>query len=651
MMKTLPFTFLFALISSFGFAQDRKQIDRLKLKLTVSKQDTNQVKILNVLCNGYRSLKPDSGFFYGQRALTLARQINYPRGEANALYLLGFTNEVIGNYPKALELHLKSLQIAENNDLKLFKGKTLQRIGVMYRESDNFPEAMEYLRESKKIFDSIHDTPMSVSSQNMIGNTFYLNGQLDSALTTCLLAYDNMNRFNVRWIRTSILNALGNIYAQKGNLPLALDYFRKCLLYAEKEGNYINAFKATHGIANLYQKSNVIDSSIYYAEKSLEFAQKGIFYENIISAGSLLADIYERQGKNAQKVIQYHKITIAAKDSLYNYGKKNALQNLTDFDEKERQYEIETATTAIQNQNRQYALLAGLGVFLLIALILYGNNRQKQKANQVLANTLSKLKSTQAQLIQSEKLASLGELTAGIAHEIQNPLNFVNNFSELSTELLEELSEELPDELKTPPSGVGGLLADIIQNQEKINLHGKRASSIVKGMLEHSRTSTGVKELTDINTLADEYLRLAYHGLRAKDMNGSTTRFNADFKTDFDKNLPKIEVIPQDMGRVLLNLINNAFWAVKTVEKPEVVVKTEHTNNQVIIKITDNGIGMVDEVKAKIFQPFFTTKPTGEGTGLGLSLAYDIVTKGHGGTLEVESTEAIGSEFIITLPV
>jgi signal transduction histidine kinase len=271
----------------------------------------------------------------------------------------------------------------------------------------------------------------------------------------------------------------------------------------------------------------------------------------------------------------------------------------------------------------------------------------------------------QQRLIYREKMSSMSELTAGIAHEIQNPLNFVNNFSELSVELAKELKverlkvKELRDEELE-----NELVDDLIQNQEKINLHGKRASSIVKGMLEHSRITTGERQLTDINKLAEEYLKLSFHGLRAKDMNGSTTRFNVDFKTDFDKNLPKIEVIPQDMGRVLLNLINNAFWAVlqRTVEtghalslpsqyQPIVTVSTKQINNQIIIKITDNGIGLSDEVKAKIFQPFFTTKPTGEGIGLGLSLAYDIITKGHGGTLEVESTEAIGSEFIITLPV
>jgi signal transduction histidine kinase len=278
-------------------------------------------------------------------------------------------------------------------------------------------------------------------------------------------------------------------------------------------------------------------------------------------------------------------------------------------------------------------------------------------------DALSELRITQTQLIQKEKLASLGELTAGIAHEIQNPLNFVNNFSELSVDIAKDLNDEIhkPD---IDTEYIEELLTDLMSNQEKINHHGKRASSIVKGMLEHSRASTGVKELTDINQLADEYLRLSYHGLRAKDKG-----FNADFSTYFDENLPKIEVIPQDIGRVLLNLINNAFWAVsqRTAEtghvetghalslqpqyQPTVTVSTKQTNNQIIIKIQDNGTGMSEATKAKIFQPFFTTKPTGQGTGLGLSLAYDIVTKGHGGTLEVETKEGEGSIFQLLLPI
>jgi signal transduction histidine kinase len=272
------------------------------------------------------------------------------------------------------------------------------------------------------------------------------------------------------------------------------------------------------------------------------------------------------------------------------------------------------------------------------------------------------LKSTQAQLIQSEKLASLGELTAGIAHEIQNPLNFVNNFAEVSAEMLDEMHEELE---KGDTTEAIAIATDLKTNLEKINHHGQRASSIVKGMLEHSRAAGGRDAInrvsTDINVLADEYLRLAYHGLRAKD-----NTFNATMETHFDPDLPKVSVIPQDIGRVLLNLINNAFYAVAERSRstvgaplagahvpyqPTVTITTRKLADAIEITVKDNGNGIPEAIKNKIFQPFFTTKPTGQGTGLGLSLAYDIVTKGHGGTLEMDSQEKIGTSFTINLPV
>jgi two-component system, NtrC family, sensor kinase len=280
------------------------------------------------------------------------------------------------------------------------------------------------------------------------------------------------------------------------------------------------------------------------------------------------------------------------------------------------------------------------------------------KQKEVLENALAELQAAQVQLVHAEKMASLGELTAGIAHEIQNPLNFVNNFSELSVELGQELLDEIKKN-EIDKTLVQDLVADLTQNQQKINHHGKRAASIVTGMLQHARTSTGAKEPTDINALADEYMRLSYHGLRAKD-----STFNAKMVTDFDPAVGKVEVIPQDMGRVLLNLLNNAFYAVIQRERqlpenfkllgsyqPTVSISTQKTDTQIIIKIKDNGMGIPDDVKAKIFQPFFTTKPTGQGTGLGLSLAYDIVTKGHGGTMDMESEEGEGTAFIIALPV
>ena len=271
---------------------------------------------------------------------------------------------------------------------------------------------------------------------------------------------------------------------------------------------------------------------------------------------------------------------------------------------------------------------------------------------------LSELKATQDQLIQSEKLASLGELTAGIAHEIQNPLNFVNNFTELSGELAIELKEEI-DELEISGEGkenIAELLSNLIQNQEKINHHGKRAASIVNGMLQHARTSSGKKEPTDLNALSDEFLRLAYHGLRAKDRG-----FNATMKTDFDETIGNVAVIPQDIGRVMLNLITNGFYEVTEKKKkatasgqdfePTVTVSSKRKGDMVILTVKDNGRGIPRKALDKIFQPFFSTKPTGRGTGLGLSLAYDIVTKGHGGELKVETKKGEGTAFIVLLPI
>ncbi|HAK77016.1 MAG TPA: histidine kinase [Runella sp.] len=278
--------------------------------------------------------------------------------------------------------------------------------------------------------------------------------------------------------------------------------------------------------------------------------------------------------------------------------------------------------------------------------------RQVRERTSQLEQSLEELRAAQNQLIQKEKMASLGELTAGIAHEIQNPLNFVNNFAELSVELIDELKEEAHIE------GVGAeILADISQNLGKINHHGKRASSIVKGMLEHSRMGTGERQPTDINALCDEYLRLSFHGMRAKDK-----AFNADFQVQLDPTLSKINVVPQDLGRVLLNLFNNAFYAVNqrntvgtlhatSLPNPTVSVQTKRLANAVEIKVSDNGNGIPNDILPKIFQPFFTTKPTGEGTGLGLSLSYDIITKGHDGTLEVESAEGKGTTFTIKLPL
>jgi signal transduction histidine kinase len=314
---------------------------------------------------------------------------------------------------------------------------------------------------------------------------------------------------------------------------------------------------------------------------------------------------------------------------------------------------LETQITSVKNLSEQNLLKEQEKQQILANQ----NELLEQQVNERTADlnhSLNELKSTQSQLIQSEKMASLGELTAGIAHEIQNPLNFVNNFSEINTELVDELKSEL---VKGSMQSAIEIADSLKENELKINHHGKRADAIVKGMLQHSRSSSGVKEPTDINKLADEYLRLAYHGLRAKDKS-----FNATMKTDFDESIGNINIIPQDIGRVVLNLINNAFYVVDEKKKsydppeadtsyePTVTVSTKKVSDKVLVSVKDNGNGIPQKVLDKIFQPFFTTKPTGQGTGLGLSLSYDII-KAHGGEIKVNTKENEGTEFTIQLPI
>ena len=365
----------------------------------------------------------------------------------------------------------------------------------------------------------------------------------------------------------------------------------------------------------------------------------------------LLANLYEKNG-DIVKAKEIYKSLINLQDSI---EADKAKYRTISFETEQQITENEIAISKLESDNKLSAqsknFTIGIAALLLVlAVSIYYRLESKKKANKVLESTLTNLKSTQSQLIQSEKMASLGELTAGIAHEIQNPLNFVNNFSEVNKELLLEMKDEID---KGNLEEVKALAIDLIDNEEKINHHGKRADAIVKGMLQHSRSSNSEKEPTDINALCDEYLRLAYHGLRAKDKT-----FNAAMKTDFDESLGNIHIIPQDIGRVVLNLLTNAFYAVSAEAltresvgyEPTVSITTKKFGNKVEIKISDNGNGIPQKVLDKIFQPFFTTKPTGQGTGLGLSLSYDIV-KTHGGELKVETKEGEGSTFIIQLPL
>ncbi len=655
-MRQLVKMFLLLLLPTFAIAQDLKGIDSLKHKLSIATNDTSRVLRMIDIGYAYRNQKNDSDFIYGQRALNLSQRIKFLRGEANAYDRLGNCFRLKGDFPKALEFLFKGLQIAEKEHYLEEVGNCFNSISIVYSQLNDFPDAINYQRQALKIFEPINMDLVSNSVTNL-GRCYRRNNQLDSAAVYFKKAYDQLESFKYTPRHSHLIREMGSLQFQLGNREKAIEYVRESIEINNKNDDHFYGTFSYNVMAGFFKELNQPDSCIYYAKKALAEGSLINFKYLMLDASTLLAE--QLESKDLKEAHYYLKLSKAINDELY--GRKNVYElQKTISDEQQRQRNIETQRIAKENQLKQYALILGLGMLLFVAFFLYRNNQKEKKAKNLLQqqkakveSTLTQLKATQAQLIQSEKLASLGELTAGIAHEIQNPLNFVNNFSELSVDLVKDLKEEI-EKPTQDKEYIGELFDDLSQNQEKINHHGKRASSIVKGMLEHSRASTGVKELTDINKLADEYLRLSYHGLRAKD-----NSFNADYELIIDENLPKTEVIPQDIGRVLLNLINNAFYAVNEKKKQNteggykstVSVYTRQLDNQIIIKVRDNGIGMSESVSAKVFQPFFTTKPTGQGTGLGLSLAYDIVTKGHGGTLEVLSTEGVGSEFMITLPI
>ncbi len=610
----------------------------------------------------YEINKIDSCKIISEEILTYAEKRNDIDGMALGYYSHSRYYDRFGDYAQSVEYAFKAKKLFDDglSDNKAILAKILLQIGTLYMLIDQREISIEYLEEGIDIaqrypVDSLDRLFLLVQ---IARSKFDLNknDSLEAIVKKVSDIEPSADNTNLLAARNYLLS---KIALSQGNLPKTMEYFKEVKDFCSKYNNQFFLAASLSALGEMYFKSNQQDTAIYYANQTIQISQKYNYNRHLLSASELLIKIYNQQNQK-DSVLKYLQLKIKANEVLYG---KEQLSHLLLIANREKIQKKDIELLEQKNKATINLLLFGsMGILLILGLLFLSyRNRQKSKINEFLSRqkqniesknqeleqTLSLLKATQNQLIQKEKLASLGELTAGIAHEIQNPLNFVNNFSEMSVELAKELKverlkvkEERDEELENE------LVDDLIQNQEKINLHGKRASSIVKGMLEHSRQSTGERTLTDINQLADEYLRLAYHGLRAKD-----SSFNADFKTDLDENLPKIEVIPQDIGRVLLNLINNAFWAVKTVEKPLVVVKTEQIKNQIIIKVIDNGTGMTDDVKAKIFQPFFTTKPTGQGTGLGLSLTYDIVTKGHGGTVEVQSKQGEGSEFMITLPM
>jgi len=682
-MKTIFNTALLLLLPFIARSQQSIP-DSLRRILQKATSDSARHNASYNLYLYYIEANRDSALLYVGIRLTLARKNKIALAEAAALTSKAYQYNAVGKYSEAFQNLMQALSIAEDPKTKEVEGwkvtqytmagvnkqivlSTIHHVlGGLMRNAVNYEEEIRQLKQALQIAVQINHPDRQMTSNMNLGSAYLKLGQQDSALYYAKVAQVLSNNPLAQGYIGNNMLTLGDIFLAKGEIDKAKTTYYEGLNSSNRQNNQADVANLNHRLLRIYLREKNRDSTLSYALKNLQTIKSvvGVGYREI-DIGVGYEDLYLAYQLNEQldSAYKYQGLALVTKDSLY----KVRIRNLADFQkislgETLRLENLEKEKIQTQSKITAYAMLSGIAVLSIIGFILYRNDRQKQKANKVLETTLRNLKSTQSQLIQSEKMASLGELTAGIAHEIQNPLNFVNNFSEVNKELLEELKGqrskvkgERNEQVETE------LLNDIEENEEKINHHGKRADAIVKGMLQHSRSGSMQKELTDINALADEYLRLAYHafqaGMRAKDKSSNAVPIAIGIKTDLDPDLPLVDVVPQEFGRVLLNLINNGFQAIdekakKGVQgyKPELVVSTRLDYHFIQIIIADNGPGIPNEIKDKIFQPFFTTKPTGSGTGLGLSLSYDII-KAHGGEIKVKSKENEGTEFIIQLPI
>ncbi|HLX92440.1 MAG TPA: ATP-binding protein [Puia sp.] len=654
MFRTIFFLIIALLGQSMSIGQS-KRLDSIRHVIESARPDTTQVLLMSSFSYELSFVNSDSSRKYANEALDLAKRIDFPRGELRALKCKADFLETNGDLPGALKLGFSMLEESQQNNFVQELSISLSLIGNVFYDLNDYAKAISFYERAVPINETLKNTPegsfWKFWTEINLGTAFMFNKQLDSAYAHLSEGYI-ATKSSEHWHPVFSM-FFGDLLFRIGHRDTAVKYLHTSLqLFRNAKENY-SVSDGSRILARFYRDMNLTDSSIFYAKISLAAAESIGYKTTMLEASELLAELYEPN--DLKLAIFYRKIYDSINAILYGPNQVKNLQK-TITDEQDRERKIEEERTAYRERVREYGLIAGLFIILGVALIFYRNSVQRRNANYLLQQekekveaTLQHLKSTQAQLIQSEKMASLGELTAGIAHEIQNPLNFVNNFSEVNDELISDLKSDL---LAGHTSEAVQLATTIQENERKIIEHGKRAEGIVKGMLQHSRTDKGERQLADINAIADECLKLSYLNQRAKDQT-----LEVQVTANLDPTVGKIQVIPQDIVRVLVNLFNNAFYAVTKKMKeqsnryiPAVSVSTRQADGLVYVAIADNGIGISAKIKDKIFQPFFTTKPTGQGTGLGLSLSYDII-KAHGGNITVVSEEGKFSEFIVSLPV
>jgi two-component system, NtrC family, sensor kinase len=654
------------LLHPFILYAQTNHADSLRRQIRVAPNDTMRMLTYIQLGNYYSQRQFDSAIYAFDHALPYAKQLRLKLWEA---YIQRHKGEILKykrDYPASWKSLSSGLKIAEDPDSEAhgwtqgaasedanhsFRLDILTGIHIafstLYEVTGDTAKQKTELFKARKIAEETNN-PLSLSQINLnLGRICLERNNLDSALWYIQRSIDIQEQNGTKFLFGYSLRIMGQIYSKKLDKATAKRYFRDAIRSSKELDNSASLIRAYNELAILLRDEGDIDSSLYYVTESQMIAERVGSSQLLLDVYSIISSIYKHL-REPDSTLKYQELVMAKKDSLNETENLKRYLNIS-FEEQQQLQQLETDRINFRNRVRSYTMLAGITVLLILSIILYRNFRHKQRAEAKIEKAYKELIATQQQMIQQEKMASLGSLTAGIAHEIQNPLNFVNNFSEVNKELIADLREATS---RNDQEQVSTILNSLLDNEDKVIHHGKRADAIVKSMLQHSRISSGQKKLTGINGLCDEYVRLAYHGFRARDK-----AFNVRIETNLDSTVPKLSIVPQDIGRVILNLITNAFQAVNEKTKsqshgyePLVTVSTRNLGDKVEISIRDNGNGIPDSIKDKIFQPFFTTKPTGQGTGLGLSLSYDIV-KAHGGTIEVKSKPEEGTEFLVLLPI
>jgi signal transduction histidine kinase len=691
-----------------SWAQTRTADSLRALLRAQTRPDTVRVRRLQALSGELIMKDLPQAIAVLEQALALSRRLPDPRGEGQCLIRLGTLYRLHNEFVRARQRTQQAMKLFAQRKDTAGLGVSYLQLSYIEMVQENPAAGLRAALEGLSYAEHAHDRRTQTRLQLALGNTYMQLSNYPDALTTLQATLRNAQAQHDEHMVAAALSLLGNTYKKMKKWPIALGYYRRAVqlnrrlgdwrsvtidetsqaeLYADK-GDYPQALRhglmarssardskdaytlppAEVALARAYLFAEQPDSAIALARHGFALSQAARSNETLRNASDVLAQAYAQKGQ-WEPAYCYHRQWSTYQDSLVGLETQKKTSALFyNYALEKKQDQIALLTQARQLQRQQlYGLLAGLVGTVLVTALLGRNIYLKQQANRALNKkndhiarqrdslnrALFELKATQTQLVQSEKMVALAALTAGVAHEIQNPLNFVNNFSEVSLELVTELEEGEQKPVRDPVLE-SLLLGDLKQNLRKIHHHGCRAGDIVKGMLEHAHTDTGHRQPVDLNALVRDYLRLAYLSLQAKHRNLSVTR-----TVELGPGLEPLHLVPQEIGRVLLNLFTNAFYAVQQKLEthadpsftPEVQVTTRRVGTNAELRVRDNGTGIPAAVLKKIFDPFFTTKPPGDGTGLGLWLCYDIVTKGYGGSIAVQSAEAEYTEFVVTLPL